>query len=92
MMEITSLRRLPVTNPINDPRAAFNACLSFFLAFFSPRYAQTNGHQINPMSPNGPRVIQRIGRIITVTSNQILLPLTPRFVHQNFLVPRDGMI
>lgn len=86
----TNFKRLPVTNPMKDPRADLNACVCFFPHRFSPRYAPTKGHQINPMSPNGPIVIQRIGRMITVIINQILLPLTPRLVHPNFLVPREG--
>ena len=77
---------------MNEPRAALNACLFFFHAYFSPKYAQTNGPARSPISQNGQITIQKIGRIITETTSQILLPRTPRFVPQNFLVPREGTI
>lgn len=82
--------RLPVTNPINEPRAALNACLAFFPAYFSHRYDPINGPAISPTRPNGPIVIPSRGNMITEIINPILLPLTPRFVQPNFLVHRDG--
>lgn len=90
-MLTTSLRRLPVTNPMKDHRADFNACSCFLPAYFSPRYAHRKGNQISQSSPNGHMTIQKIGRTIIAIISQILLPRTPRFVPQNFLVPRDGM-
>gem|GEM_PF-3247223 len=91
-MEITSLRKLPVMKPMNDHRADLSACSCFFPAYFSPRYAQRNGHHTSQRSPNGQIVIHKIGRIMTAIISQILLPRTPRLVPQNFLVHRDGMI
>ena len=86
----TNLSRLPVTNPMNDPRAALSACLLCFPAYFSPKYDPRNGPAISPISPNGPIVIPSRGKITTETTSPILLPLTPRLVQPNFLVPREG--
>lgn len=77
---------------MNDPRAALKACLCCFPAYFSPKYDQIKGQAINQINQNGPITIQKIGRTITETTNQILLPRTPRFVHPNFLVHREGII
>ena len=88
----TSLSKLHVTNQINDHRADLSACSWWLPAYFSPRQAHKNGHPINHNNPNGPRTIPKMGSTTTATTNQILLPRTPRFVQPNFLVHREGMI
>jgi hypothetical protein len=88
----TNLRKLHVTNHTNDHRADLSAWLWFLPAYFSQRYAHKNGQPINHNNPNGPRTIPNRGSIRTATTNQILLPRTPRLVQPNFFVPRDGMI
>ena len=92
MTETIIFNRLPVTNPINEPRADLNAWSCCLPVYFSPKYAQINGQAINPISPNGQIVMPKIGSIITDIISPILLPRTPRLVHQNFFVPRAGMI
>jgi hypothetical protein len=85
------LSRLPVKNHTKDPRAAFSAYLLCFPIYFSHRYAPKNGQAISHINPNGQITIPKIGNTITEIINQILLPRTPRFVHPNFFVHRDGI-
>lgn len=89
-METITFKKLPVINPINDPRAALSACWCCLPAYFSPRYAHKNGPPINHNRPKGQITIPNIGKTITATISPILLPRTPRFVPPNFLVHRDG--
>lgn len=91
MRDTTSFKRLPATNQINDHRADLKACACCLPAYFSQRYAHTNGPPISPKSPNGQMTMPNTGNTIIDTTSPILLPRTPRWVPQNFFVPRDGM-